>query len=146
MATEPSAGRTIARLARQVELAAASVDLTLSQYRVLSLLGEGEEAASVLAEKLAVSKPSLTGVVDGLVVRGLVARHHGEDDRRRVGVELTADGTQVLEQAEREVERRLHEIAIHLPVEVETAFAGLEPWREALDAYRDARRAGKAAA
>jgi DNA-binding MarR family transcriptional regulator len=58
------AGHVIARLARQVELAAATADLTLSQYRALALLGEGREAASALAEKLAVSRPSVTGVID----------------------------------------------------------------------------------
>ena len=65
MAYEPPRhpGRTIARLARQVELAVSSLDLTLSQYRVLGILGDGHEAASVLADKLAVSRPSVTGVV-----------------------------------------------------------------------------------
>ena len=80
-------GRTIARLARQVELAVSSLDLTLSQYRVLGILGDGQEAASALAEKLAVSRPSVTGVVDGLVARGLVSRgpawERSEADRRR---------------------------------------------------------------
>ena len=70
----PALGRVVARLARQVELALATVDLTLPQYRVLILLGEGKEAASALADKLAVSRPSVTGVVDGLVARGLVQR------------------------------------------------------------------------
>ena len=35
-------GRVVARLARQVELAVATVDLTLSQYRVLGILGDGK--------------------------------------------------------------------------------------------------------
>ena len=64
-------GRAVARLARQVEIALAAVDLTLPQYRVLGTLDGGPEASSVLAEKLVVSRPSVTGVVDGLVARGL---------------------------------------------------------------------------
>ena len=64
-------------MARHVELAVATVDLTLSQYRVLGTLGDGREAASGLAQKLAVSRPSVTGVVDGLVARGLVRRDPG---------------------------------------------------------------------
>jgi long-chain acyl-CoA synthetase len=134
----------VARLARQVELALATVDLTLPQYRVLILLDGGQEAASALAEKLAVSRPSVTGVVDGLVARGLVERHHDRDDRRRVGHELTDPGRRLLGAAEDEIERRLSEIAGLRSGGARAAFAGLHPWREALDAYRAARRAARA--
>jgi long-chain acyl-CoA synthetase len=133
----------LVRLARQLELAVATLDLTLPQYRVLTILGEGAEAASALAEKLAVSRPSVTGVVDGLVARGLVERQHDAADRRRVGHELTAEGRRVLERADAEVERRLDEITAHRPELAAAAFAGLGPWREALDAYRAARRAAR---
>jgi DNA-binding MarR family transcriptional regulator len=136
------AGRVIARLARQVELAAATVDLTLSQYRALSLLGDGAEAASVLADKLAVSRPSVTGVIDGLVARHLVKRRHDDGDRRRVGLDLTDEGRGLLAAADDEIERRLREIASYRPDGAAAAIEGLEPWREALDAYRSARRAG----
>jgi len=136
-------GRVIARLARQVELAAATVDLTLPQYRALSLLGEGKEAASVLAEKLAVSRPSVTGVIDGLVARTLVERHHDEGDRRRIGLHLTAHGAEVLAAADQEIERRLREVAMHGP---QPGFETLAPWKEALDAYRASKREAKAVA
>jgi DNA-binding MarR family transcriptional regulator len=132
----------IARLARQVELAAATVDLTLSQYRALALLGEGREAASALAEKLAVSRPSVTGVIDGLVVRKLVTRHHDEGDRRRIGLDLTDEGRRLLAEADGEIDRRLRDIAGYLPDRAGVPFEGLEPWRDALDRYRTARRAG----
>jgi long-chain acyl-CoA synthetase len=103
-------GHTLARLARQVELAVTTVNLTLSQYRVLAILGDGCEAASVLADKLAVSRPSVTGVVDGLVARGLVRRDHIEDDRRRVDVGLTDAGRVLLSAADAAVEQRMERI------------------------------------
>lgn len=136
------AGHVIARLARQVELAAATADLTLSQYRALALLGEGREAASALAEKLAVSRPSVTGVIDGLVTRKLVTRDHDEGDRRRIGLALTNKGRRLLAAADAEIERRLRDIANYRPDGAAAPFEGLEPWREALDRYRTARRAG----
>jgi long-chain acyl-CoA synthetase len=139
-------GRIVARLARQVELAAATVDISLAQYRLLILLDGGKEAASALADKLAVSRPSVTGVVDGLVARGLVERDHDMDDRRRVAHALTAEGRRVLEAADAEVERRLAAIAAHRPDDAGAAFAGLLPWQEALGSYRAARRAETAAA
>jgi long-chain acyl-CoA synthetase len=138
-------GRVVARLARQVELALATLDLTLPQYRVLGILGGGPEASSVLAEKLAVSRPSVTGVVDGLVARGLARRDHDAADRRRIGIELTGDGVRLLAQADTEVERRLHEIAGHLD-DARAAFAGLGPWLQALDADRSARHDARCAA
>jgi long-chain acyl-CoA synthetase len=107
------------------------------------LLAEGNEAASALAEKLAVSRPSVTGVVDGLVARGLVERLQVPDDRRRVGHDLTDDGRRLLDRADAEVERRLGEIAAHRPGDERAPFRGLRPWQEALDNYRQARRAGR---
>jgi long-chain acyl-CoA synthetase len=97
----------------------------------------------VLAEKLAVSRPSVTGVVDGLVARGLVRRITVPDDRRRVDHDLTDAGRQVIEAAEAELQRRLNEIAAHRPDVAAAAFAGLMPWQEALDSYRTARRAAR---
>jgi long-chain acyl-CoA synthetase len=94
-------------MARLVERAVATVDLTLAQYRVLGILGDGREAASALAEKLAVSRPSVTGVVDGLVARGLVHREHDGNDRRRVDVRLTDAGRRLLTDADLAVEQRL---------------------------------------
>ncbi len=97
-------------MARQVELAVTTVNLTLAQYRVMAILADGREAASVLADKLAVSRPSITGVVDGLVARGLVRREHTDDDRRRVDVGLTDAGHELLAAADDAVEQRLDRI------------------------------------
>jgi long-chain acyl-CoA synthetase len=133
----------IARLARQLELALAVVDLSLPQYRILTFLADGNEAASALAEKLAVSRPSVTGVVDGLVARGLVTRVDDPADRRRVGHDLTEAGRRVLTTAEAEIDRRLGEILSHRPDQAAAALAGLAPWQEALDSYRTARRAAR---
>lgn len=134
MASEPSPppGRVIARLARHVELAVADLDLTLAQYRVLGILGDGREAASVLAKKLAVSRPSITGVVDGLVARGLVRREPGCDDRRRIDIGLTDEGRVVLDRADLEVTSRLASIAAHLQEGPDRAFEALEVWEQAL--------------
>jgi long-chain acyl-CoA synthetase len=144
MASESKPGPVIARLARQLELALSTVDLTLSQYRLLSFLAEGGEAASVLAEKLAVSRPSVTGVVDGLVARGLVRRAEDPADRRRVKHDLTPAGRELIAAADAEVERRLADITAHRPDRGGAAATGLDAWRDALDGYRQARRAARA--
>lgn len=145
-------GRVAARLARQVDVGLAEVDLSLPQYRILMFLAEGaleapaqaegSVAASALADSLAVSRPSITAVVDGLVSRGLVERRHDQGDRRRVGHSLTEEGRRVLERADGAVDARLGDIARYLTDEEDAAiaFEGLSRWRAAMDAFRAARK------
>jgi DNA-binding MarR family transcriptional regulator len=133
-------GRTAAWLAKQVELGLASVDLSISQYRILSLLAEGSAMSSSLAERLAVRPPSVTAVIDGLVGRGLVERTHSEDDRRRVSLGLTDPGIALLEAADHSVNDRLEQIAAGLGAKKgERAITSLAQWHEALVIYRAAR-------
>jgi long-chain acyl-CoA synthetase len=135
-------GRIAARLARHVEVALAAVDLTPSQYRVLLRLSEGPSGASGLASGLAVSRPSLTAVVDGLVARGLVERSADPSDRRRVGHALTNEGTRALAAGDRALEERLREILSHAePSRAAKVTKGLGALVEPLDAFRAARRA-----
>jgi long-chain acyl-CoA synthetase len=130
-------GRTAAWLAKQVELALVTADLSLPQYRILGLLTEGSAVSSALAERLAVRPPSITAVVDGLVSRGLVERRHAEDDRRRVAHVLTAKGEKLLGTANEAVDSRLAGIAGSLETAELTARAleGLALWRQAMAAY-----------
>ena len=138
--------RVAARLARQVELALANIDMSLPQYRILMLLDEGPAVASGLAEHLAVSRPTVTAVVDGLVSRGLVVRRHDEEgDRRRVGLSMTTAGQRLLGLADRSVQARLLEVASHLddPGGADAVLAGLDAWMPALIAHRAAHQKRK---
>jgi long-chain acyl-CoA synthetase len=131
-------GRVAAWLAKRVEVALAGVDLTLPQFRVLGLLAEGSSAASGLADRLAVRRPSITAVVDGLVARGLVDRRQEDSDRRRVSLRLTDEGVRVLGEADRAVDAYLESIAGHLPDKDEaTALRSLELWARAMAAHRE---------
>ena len=126
----------VARLSRHLEVALAEVDLSPSQYRILGFLDQGGAAASALAEKLAVTRPSITAVVDGLVSRGLVERQSDPDDRRRVGHVLTAQGRKVLTQADDALDHRLSEIASCAPDRSEAdVLQGLDLLRHALDGH-----------
>jgi long-chain acyl-CoA synthetase len=133
-------GRAVARLAKLLELALAEVDLSPSQYRVLMLLADGSTAASTLASKLAVSPPSVTAMIDGLVARGLVVRRAFADDRRRVDHLLTPKGAALLQDADRAAALRLDEVAAHAP-SGELALSALGIWSEAMDSYREAQMA-----
>jgi DNA-binding MarR family transcriptional regulator len=99
------AARTISLLARMLERAAGG--LTLAQYRVLALVSAGDERASRLAGRLAITKPSVSAVVDGLVERGYLAREAVEGDRRAVRLCLTPTGSAALMTAETAMADRL---------------------------------------
>jgi long-chain acyl-CoA synthetase len=134
-------GRTAAWLAKQVEIGLGTVDLTLSQYRILGLLDESAAASSHLAERLAVRPPTITAVVDGLVAKGLVERRPVAGDRRRVDHVLTAEGHRLLDRADTAIDQRLHGItdAMDDPLAAEEAIRGLASWRRAFVAYSRAR-------
>ncbi|HTT91271.1 MAG TPA: MarR family transcriptional regulator [Acidimicrobiales bacterium] len=142
-----SIGWTVARLARQVEVALVPLDLSPAQYRMLVQIARGTDASSSLAQKLAVSAPSVTSVVDGLVQRGAVERAHSVEDRRRIALALTGDGRFLLDSAESALRDRLQSIADELEEDdlVSGAIAALSLWGEALDRAR-ARRHGERAA
>ena len=129
--------RAVARLAKQVEVALAPLDLSLPQYRVLGLLADGSTASSVLARQLAVSPPSVTAVVDGLVGRELVERRADPQDRRRLTLLLTRDGKRLLAAADAAAEARLGEIAALLDDDREECTGALVRWNEALDRTRE---------
>jgi long-chain acyl-CoA synthetase len=137
-------GRVAAWLSKRVEVALAQVELTLPQYRVLGILAEGTAAASGLADRLAVRRPSITALIDGLVARGLVDRRQEDADRRRVEVRLTPEGVSTLARADEAVDEYLVAIAGHLPDKEEAmALRSLELWARAMvESRQGPRQAG----
>ena len=74
-------------------------DMSMAQVHVVTtLLEHGTISIGALAEELAISAPSATGLVDRLVERGLVERVRSEDDRRTVRVSLSPSGLAMAEQ------------------------------------------------
>jgi len=125
--------RTLARLARALERAC--VDLTLPQYRVLALVATGSERATHLAGELALTKPTVSAMVESLAERGLVERAPVSGDRRAVRLTVTPAGRRALRAAEDAMRARLETVITHVPDRalVETALAQLA------DALDDAR-------
>ena len=127
-------------MAKQVELGLGSVDLSVSQYRVLGLLDESSAFSSALAERLAVRPPSITAIIDGLVARGLVDRKHEEDDRRRIALRLTDEGARIVAAADLSVDEYMASIAACLPAREEAmVLRSLELWGQALANFHQVR-------
>jgi long-chain acyl-CoA synthetase len=141
---DPSAGRAAARLARTIENALTDTGVSLPQYRMLVFLSDlGNAAASALAGRLGVSRPSVTALADGLVARGYAERVPDPTDRRRVGHVITSAGVEALARADAAVSARLADLAEKIPEPTDRAAAvhGLTIWLAALDAEREARLA-----
>src|SRR5438445_2366 len=86
----PDAVRTLARLSRLLERGAG--ELSLPQFRVLAVVDDGGDRASWLADRLALAKPTITSIVDGLVERGYLTRTADLGDRRATRIQLTRRG------------------------------------------------------
>jgi DNA-binding MarR family transcriptional regulator len=119
-------------------------DMTLPQFRVLLLIASSPERASRVAEKAAVSRPSLTGLLDGLEQRGWVRRAGVDGDRRGVSLEVTPAGNAALRDAQAATVDRLQHILAELPrPERDDVLRGLATLS---DAFAAARAAGAAEA
>ncbi|MDP6978795.1 MAG: MarR family transcriptional regulator [Myxococcota bacterium] len=59
----------------------------------------GQPSISALARAVHLSQPTVSGIVTRLERRGLIARKRSEGDRRSVGIEVTKEGLDVLDEA-----------------------------------------------
>jgi DNA-binding MarR family transcriptional regulator len=74
------------------------LDITMAQAKVLYLVrATGSIQMSDLVARLGVTIPTVTGIVDRLVERDLVVRRGTPDDRRRVLVEITPAGVELID-------------------------------------------------
>ena len=91
----------------------------LSQGRFLTLIvmnrtPDEEINPSTLAEKIGVKRATMTGLLDGLERDGLVERLAHRQDRRKIGVRLTAKGRQVLDEMLPDYYRKIAKLMVNL--------------------------------
>jgi DNA-binding MarR family transcriptional regulator len=89
----------ILRLNRSLDCVDAG--LTPAQYRIMKMASAGGERSTRLAQRLAVAKPTLTALADGLVAAGYASRTAEPGDRRVVRLTLTEAGRVALDRADR---------------------------------------------
>ena len=94
--------------------------LTGPQVIILQEISRGGYiSASELAQAISLSQATVTGILDRLEKRELILRKRSDHDRRRVLVEITADGKRLLETAPPPMQERFTE-----------HFVGLEKWEQ----------------
>jgi len=137
---EQRASQVVMILLRMIRgLERVDTDLTPQQYRILKLAGAGGERSAKLAERLAVAKPTLTAIADGLVASGYARRETEPRDRRVVRLCLTESGRAAVERADAAYGEWLDRLLAQTsaPEAVLHAFDALN---EAMDEVRRARQ------
>ena len=93
--------RDVRRIVRALSLASRDLarthNLTVAQLLCLQVLKEtARVSAGTLANALSLSPQTVTGLLDRLHARGLIARERSETDRRQVLISLSEEGAKLL--------------------------------------------------
>jgi DNA-binding MarR family transcriptional regulator len=122
------------RLARELRKETEQFGITARQFTLLALVQQSPGLTlRALADAEAISAPALSGQVDRLEQAGLLVRVRSDVDRRRVGLELTPEGTRLVRFVR---ERRTAWLAERLsglePESLRAIEAAIEPLRALL--------------
>ncbi len=82
------------------DLPPAFCDMGEGQVRILHILTQQEFTMGDLADRMHVTAPTVSRMVDNLVARSLVDRHPDANDRRRIWLRLSEDGASLARQME----------------------------------------------
>lgn len=120
----PSALKTCTELMRTGSDMLASFErilnqIGLSQGRFLTLIVMNRTPSeainpSTLADKLGVTRATMTGLLNGLRKQGLIERQIHPEDRRKVGVLLTDSGHRILDKILPDYYRRFAKLTTYL--------------------------------
>lgn len=91
--------RSQIKLAKAVDVALASLDITHAQGSIVLMLHSGNySTAAELARELYIDSASITRMLDRLEKRGLIVRMPRGDDRRVINLKLSEEGTKLANQ------------------------------------------------
>ena len=84
--------------------------ISVPQFRVLTYLNRtGGTSLSATADRVGLSLPAMSRLIDGLVARGLVLREESSADRRYLVLRLTSEGRDLVRTARASAQAHLAE-------------------------------------
>ena len=93
-------------------------DLSVPQFRALTFINRNPEVSlSHLAEHLGLTLPSTSKLVDGLANQKVITRRESKEDRRRLTLELTKSGEDILHTARSATLNHLKDVLRELTVD-----------------------------
>ncbi len=109
-----------------------SSELSLAQLHAISVVRTHSPLSmGELAEKLAISAPSASAMVDRLVEKGHLRREHSTRDRRKVVVRISPEAVKEIEAVENDVLLLFVDLVEKLGPEI------IDKWCEVLSAIKD---------
>jgi DNA-binding MarR family transcriptional regulator len=119
---------TIMRVIRTEMRNQRSADLALPQFRALLFINRNPGSSLLaVANHLGLTSPTVSTMVDGLVLKRMIRRESSTRDRRKVTLTLTAEGQAILKKARNGAQARLIEVLSGLtPEECETVFQSMK--------------------
>lgn len=91
--------------------------LTLPQFRILANIRTGINTVGGIADNIGVTQPTMSKMVDGLVLKGLIKRETHISDRRQINLTLTKKGDTLFLQSRQLVQMSLSQKFKSIPIE-----------------------------
>lgn len=115
-------------------------DLTMQQLRVLGFVAKDPGLAGhELGDRLGVSAPTASGLVDRLVEKGWLARTDDPDDRRVRRLHVTSDGLDLIRRTDSLLERAMVKVIKMMTIaELEIMRRSSQVMLEAMERAREA--------
>lgn len=121
----PSTNLALALIALQDALSGPYATLSRPKLRLLVKLADGPLSVSDLADRLHISSPAVSQMIDKLSLTGYVRRESLGDDQRMVGIALTPSGRETLAAGMAAFESRIEDVVASLDEEELTLFSHL---------------------
>ncbi len=116
-------------------------NVSLHQFRILDMVWDGGVGPSELARLLGISPPAVTVLLERLENEGMLRRSPGSRDRRRVDLELTERGRELVRKVNARRRALVNKVLEGMEgSELESMGRGLAAFR---DSYRRLRRKGE---
>jgi DNA-binding MarR family transcriptional regulator len=95
-----------------------SAEISIPHFRVLAFIDRHPgESLSAIAERVGLSLPAMSRLVDGLVEHGFLSRQPSAEDRRFVAISITDVGRDLVRAARADAQNRLADVLAELRVE-----------------------------
>jgi DNA-binding MarR family transcriptional regulator len=93
-------------------------DITASEWLLLGIVAKGPRSGmtmTALSQTLSVSRPQVTALIDGLLLKRLVRQKKSEQDGRSKTVTVTQRGTDTLKRVEKALKTSFEELTKAIP-------------------------------
>lgn len=91
------------------------VDISQYQFMILKLLGENNHLyLTEFVDRLSITKPQMTSLIDQLLKAGYVTRTNDKEDRRRVYISATSKGIEITTMINKAIDNHIETFLLNL--------------------------------